>query len=161
MNAEVKVDKLFRIEKDLLGTREVAQQHYFGIQTLRAVENFQLSNAKVADYENFIKALAMVKQACAVANFKLKQLDETQYQAIVFACQEVIAGKYHEQFPVDMLQGGAGTSTNMNANEVICNIALEHLGYEKGAYHVLHPNNHVNMSQSTNDVCPTAIRLGV
>ena len=88
MNAEVKVDKLFRIEKDLLGTREVAQQHYFGIQTLRAVENFQLSNAKVADYANFIKALAMVKQACAVANFKLKQLDETQYQAIVFAVRK-------------------------------------------------------------------------
>lgn len=161
MNAELKVEKLFRIEKDLLGTREVAQQHYFGIQTLRAVENFQLSNAKVADYANFIKALAMVKQACAVANFKLKQLDETQYQAIVFACQEVIAGKYHDQFPVDMLQGGAGTSTNMNANEVICNIALEYLGYDKGAYHILHPNNHVNMSQSTNDVYPTAIRLAV
>ena len=157
MNAEI----LSRTEKDLLGTRQIPQQFYFGIQTLRAVENFKLSNSKIADHANFIHALAMVKQACAAANFKLGLLTENKYNSIVYACQTLIEGRFHDQFPVDVLQGGAGTSTNMNANEVICNIALEYMGHVKGEYQYLHPNNDVNMSQSTNDVYPTAIRLAL
>ena len=157
MNAKIRS----RTEKDLLGTHEVPENFYFGIQTLRAVENFKLSRAVVGDHANFIKALAMVKQACAVANYRLKQLSAEKYEAIVYACQQLILGKFHDQFPVDMLQGGAGTSTNMNANEVICNIALEFMGHAKGKYTVLHPNNDVNMSQSTNDVYPTAIRVAL
>lgn len=157
MNTEI----ASRTEKDLLGAKEVPHQFYFGIQTLRAIENFKLSNSKISDHPNFIKALAMVKQACAEANYKLELLNDEKYQSIVHACHQLIEGQYHEQFPVDMLQGGAGTSTNMNANEVIANIALERLGQPKGAYKHLHPNNDVNMSQSTNDVYPTAIRLAL
>ncbi|WP_445115504.1 aspartate ammonia-lyase [Acinetobacter sp. WZC-1] len=157
MNAEI----LSRTEKDLLGLKEVPQQFYFGIQTLRAVENFNLTQAKIGDHFNFVKALAMVKQACAAANHQLGLLDQEKYNSIVYACQQLISGKFHEQFPVDMLQGGAGTSTNMNANEVIANIALEFMGHDKGMYRYLHPNNDVNMSQSTNDVYPTAIRLAL
>ncbi|MFT4020381.1 MAG: aspartate ammonia-lyase [Acinetobacter sp.] len=157
MNTSVSV----RTEKDLLGSRDIPNQFYFGVQTLRAIENFNLTQSKISDYPNFICALAMVKWACADANHQLNKLNNEKYQAIVFACQELIAGKYHNQFPIDMLQGGAGTSSNMNANEVIANVALEHLGYAKGEYKNLHPNNDVNMSQSTNDVYPTAIRVGL
>lgn len=150
-----------RTEKDLLGAKEVPDQFYFGIQTLRAIENFKLSHSQISHHSNFIKALAMVKQACAEANHKLGLLNDEKYQSIVYACEQLIAGKFHNQFPIDMLQGGAGTSTNMNANEVIANIALEYMGQVKGAYQYLHPNNDVNMSQSTNDVYPTAIRLAL
>lgn len=150
-----------RLEKDLLGTKQVDQQYYYGIQTLRALENFDLTQNKLNQYPYFIQALAMVKMAAAEANYQLKLLTEEKYQAIVYACQQLLQGQFLEQFPLDMLQGGAGTSTNMNANEVICNIALEHMGYHKGQYQYLHPNNDVNMSQSTNDVYPTAIRLAL
>lgn len=150
-----------RLEKDLLGSKQVGQQYYYGIQTLRAVENFDLTQNKLQHYPYFIQALAKVKLAAAEANYQLQLLTPEKYQAIAYACEQLIAGKFLDQFPLDMLQGGAGTSTNMNTNEVICNIALEHMGYQKGQYQYLHPNNDVNMSQSTNDVYPTAIRLAL
>ena len=150
-----------RVEKDLIGFREVKNECYYGVQTLRALENFQLSNSKISNFPLFIKSLAMVKLACAKANFKLNKLDQAKFQAIQHACQQLIDGHYHDQFPIDMLQGGAGTSTNMNINEVLANIGLEYLDHAKGEYQFLHPNNDINMSQSTNDVYPTAIRLGL
>ncbi|MEW4937204.1 aspartate ammonia-lyase, partial [Acinetobacter baumannii] len=110
---------------------------------------------------NLIKALAMVKLACAEANYNLKNLDQTKFEAIEYSCNQLIRGNFHDQFPIDMMQGGAGTSTNMNANEVLANVALEYMGHSKGQYQYLHPNNDINMSQSTNDVYPTAIRLGL
>lgn len=157
MNTNVAV----RTEKDLLGNRDIPNHFYFGVQTLRAIENFNLTQNKISNHPNLIRALAMVKWACADANHSLEKLNQDKYQAIIFACKQLIDGHYHEQFPIDMLQGGAGTSTNMNANEVIANVALEHMGYAKGEYKNLHPNNDVNMSQSTNDVYPTAIRVGL
>lgn len=150
-----------RIETDLLGSRELMQDNYYGIQTLRAIENFNLTNSKVADFPIFIQALAMVKLACAEANFKLNKLPEAKFKAIEFACKALMQNEYHQYFKLDMLQGGAGTSTNMNANEVIANIALQFMQQEKGQYQFLHPNNDVNMSQSTNDVYPTAIRVAL
>jgi len=150
-----------RLEKDLLGTLEVPCEAYYGIQTLRAVQNFHLSGVVLSHYPKLVIALAMVKQAAADANAALGHLTKDKHQAIVHACQRIIGGEFHEQFVVDMIQGGAGTSTNMNANEVIANIALEHLGQAKGDYQHLHPNNHVNMAQSTNDAYPTAIRVGL
>ncbi|WP_232825101.1 aspartate ammonia-lyase [Salinicola sp. RZ23] len=150
-----------REEKDLLGVLPVPQSAYYGIQTQRAVENFHLSGVPLAHYPKLVIALAMVKQAAAEANHELGYLDATRLEAIRHACQTLIAGEHHDQFVVDMIQGGAGTSTNMNANEVIANLALEHLGHAKGDYAHLHPNNHVNMAQSTNDAYPTAIRLGL
>jgi aspartate ammonia-lyase len=150
-----------RLEKDLLGSKQVSNQYYYGIQTLRAIENFDLTHNKLNQYPCFIQALAMVKMAAAEANYQVKLLTEEKYQAIIYACEQLINGEFLAQFPLDMLQGGAGTSTNMNANEVICNIALEHMGYQKGQYQYLHPNNDVNMSQSTNDVYPTAIRVAL
>ena len=148
-----------RIESDLLGERVLNKDVYYGVQTLRAKENFAISNVPLAHFPNFVKALAMVKKACVKANLKLGLIEKDIALAIAYACDEVIKGKYNDQFVVDMMQGGAGTSTNMNANEVIANIALERLGYSKGRYDIVNPNNHVNLSQSTNDVYPTAIRL--
>jgi aspartate ammonia-lyase len=148
-----------RLEKDLLGEREIADQHYYGIQTLRAVENFPITGIPIAQYPKLIEALAAVKQAAATANEELGLLDHPVTDAIVRACEEVRAGALHEQFVVDVIQGGAGTSTNMNANEVIANRALELMGRRRGEYDVVHPNNHVNLSQSTNDVYPTALRI--
>ncbi|RDF34905.1 aspartate ammonia-lyase, partial [Acinetobacter baumannii] len=113
------------------------------------------------NFPNLIKALAMVKLACAEANYNLKNLDQTKFEAIEYSCNQLIRGNFHDQFPIDMMQGGAGTSTNMNANEVLANVALEYMGHSKGQYQYLHPNNDINMSQSTNDVYPTAIRLGL
>ncbi|MGS0707918.1 aspartate ammonia-lyase [Acinetobacter sp. ANC 3781] len=150
-----------RTEKDLLGYKEIPAHCYYGIQTLRALENFNLSPNKLSQFPVFINALAMVKSACAHANFKLNKLDENKNNAIQYACQQIIDYKYHDQFPIDMIQGGAGTSTNMNINEVLANIGLEYLDYLKGDYQYLHPNNDVNMSQSTNDVYPTAIKIGL
>jgi len=150
-----------RTEKDLLGYKETPAHCYYGIQTLRALENFNLSPNKLSQFPVFINALAMVKSACAHANFKLNKLDENKNNAIQYACQQIIDYKYHDQFPIDMIQGGAGTSTNMNINEVLANIGLEYLDYLKGDYQYLHPNNDVNMSQSTNDVYPTAIKIGL
>lgn len=150
-----------RDEKDLLGIRPVPKDAYYGIQTQRAVDNFCLSGVPLAHYPKLVVALAMVKQAAAEANHELGYLDEIRLNAIRHGCQKLIEGEHHDQFVVDMIQGGAGTSTNMNANEVIANLGLESLGYAKGDYHHLHPNNHVNMAQSTNDAYPTAIRLGL
>jgi aspartate ammonia-lyase len=148
-----------RLEHDLLGEREVPDDRYFGIQTLRALENFNFTGISISHYPRLVKSLAYIKKAAALANSELGLLKPNLAQAIAQACDLLIDGEYHSEFVVDVIQGGAGTSTNMNANEVIANLALEQLGYEKGRYDVLHPLNHVNMSQSTNDVFPTAIRL--
>ncbi len=150
-----------RIEKDLLGTLEVPADAYYGIQTLRAVQNFRLSGVPLSHYPKLVIGLAMVKQAAADANRELGHLSAAKHTAISTACARIIQGEFHDQFVVDMIQGGAGTSTNMNANEVIANIALEAMGHEKGEYQYLHPNNDVNMAQSTNDAYPTAIRIGL
>ena len=150
-----------RMEHDLLGERTVPADAYFGLQTLRAVENFQITGITLSQYPKFIKAFAMVKKAAARTNQALGLLDGDIADAISLACDEIIAGGLHRQFVVDMMQGGAGTSTNMNANEVIANRALELTGHRKGEYQYIHPNNHVNLSQSTNDAYPTAIRLGI
>ena len=150
-----------RLEYDLLGEREVPFEYYYGIQTLRALENFNISGIVLAHYPLLIEALAMVKMAAAKTNNELGLLSKPVAEAIMQACQEIINGKLHTQFVVDMIQGGAGTSTNMNANEVIANRALEILGYEKGEYRYCHPNNHVNLSQSTNDAYPTAVKIAI
>lgn len=148
-----------RIEYDLLGERKVPYEFYYGIHTLRAVENFDISGISINHFPNLIKALAQVKLAAAKANYELGYLSEEIAQSIFTACEEIIDGKWHTHFVVDMVQGGAGTSTNMNANEVIANRALEIMGKEKGEYSFCHPNNHVNLSQSTNDVYPTALKI--
>lgn len=150
-----------RLEHDLIGDKEVPKEVYYGVQTLRAMENFEISGSYLYDYPEFIYAFAEVKEAAALANKDLGILNSEIADAIVSACQEVKTGKYNDQFVVDMVQGGAGTSTNMNANEVIANIALEILGHEKGEYNYCHPNNHVNLSQSTNDAYPTALKIGL
>ncbi|KAB2890514.1 MAG: aspartate ammonia-lyase [Desulfobulbaceae bacterium] len=151
----------FRLEHDSLGQREIASQAYYGVQTLRAMENFAISGVFVRNFEHLIEGLAMVKKAAALTNHQLGRLDEAKTRAICDACDELLQGKLHDQFTVDMFQGGAGTSTNMNANEVIANRGLELMGYEKGDYARLHPNDHVNCSQSTNDAYPTSIKLAV
>jgi len=148
-----------RIEHDLLGDRAVPIDAYYGIHTLRAVENFPISGTPISIYADLIRALAGIKQAAAQANHELGLLDASRAEAIARACEDIRAGKLHDQFVVDVIQGGAGTSTNMNANEVIANLALEHLGHQRGEYQYLHPNEHVNMSQSTNDVYPTSLKV--
>src|SRR5699024_6733663 len=148
-----------RVEHDLLGEREVPAEAYYGVQTLRAQENFHISGVPLSHFPLLIPALAQVKRAAARANNRLGVLDDERAAAIETACEEIVGGALHEHFVVDVIQGGAGTSTNMNANEVIANRALEILGHERGQYEHLHPNNHVNLGQSTNDVYPTAIRL--
>lgn len=150
-----------RIEHDLLGDREVPHEYYYGVQTLRALENFNISGVTLNFYPLLIEALAMVKKAAALANNELGLLSKPITDAILQACDEIICGKFHSHFVVDMIQGGAGTSTNMNANEVIANRALEILGYEKGDYQHCHPNNHVNLSQSTNDAYPTSVKIAL
>ena len=150
-----------RTEHDLLGDREVPEEYYYGVQTLRALENFNISGVTLNYYPVLIEALAMVKKAAAKANYDLGLLSKPITDAIVQACNEITNGKFHSHFVVDMIQGGAGTSTNMNANEVIANRALEILGYEKGDYQNCHPNNHVNLSQSTNDAYPTSIKIAL
>ena len=148
-----------RIEHDLLGDLEVPDSVYYGVHTLRAVENFPVTGTPIAQYPDLISALAMIKQAAARANAELGLLPPPVADAIVAACREIRDGRLNDQFVVDVIQGGAGTSTNMNANEVIANLALEMLGHGRGDYAHLHPNEHVNMSQSTNDVYPTALKL--
>jgi len=148
-----------RIEHDLLGNREVPIRAYWGIHTLRGLENYAITGTAIGNFPDLIRALALVKQAAAQSNFELGELEAEKADAIMAACAEIANGALHHQFVVDVIQGGAGTSTNMNANEVIANRALEILGREKGDYDFLHPINHVNMSQSTNDVYPTALRL--
>ncbi len=151
----------FRVEKDLLGERQVPEDALYGVQTLRALENFPITGTPLREFPSLIEALAAVKEAAAQANADLGLLDRERCDAIVRAAGEVRAGRHHEHFLVDMIQGGAGTSTNMNANEVIANRALELMGQRRGAYDQLHPNNHVNLSQSTNDVYPTAVRIAL
>ena len=150
-----------RTEHDLLGHRDVPHEMYYGIQTMRGIENFPISGITLNFFPELIIALAMVKMAAAKANHELGFLPADITDAIVDACVEIINGKHHRHFVVDMIQGGAGTSTNMNANEVIANRTLEILGYEKGEYRFCHPNSHVNMSQSTNDVYPSAVKIAL
>ncbi|MFJ5548042.1 aspartate ammonia-lyase [Streptomyces sp. NPDC093225] len=148
-----------RREHDLLGDRDVPADAYWGIHTLRATENFPITGIPISAYPHLIEALAAVKESAAVANERHGLLPEPKAGAIVAACREIRAGALHEEFVVDVVQGGAGTSTNMNANEVVANRALELLGHAKGEYAHLHPNEDVNLSQSTNDVYPTALRV--
>lgn len=150
-----------RTESDLLGRREIPSEALYGVQTLRGLENFRISPYHMSDYPLFIVGMAMTKKAAALANLSLGLLSDEMAAAIVKACDEIIGGRHHDQFPVDMVQGGAGTSVNMNANEVIANRALEILGHSRGDYKHCSPNDHVNCSQSTNDAYPTAIRLGL
>jgi aspartate ammonia-lyase len=150
-----------RMEHDFLGDREVPDAALYGVQTLRAMENFPITGVILSGFPDLIVALAQVKEGAARANMELGLLDARVGDAIVRASREVQQGRHHEHFRVDMIQGGAGTSTNMNANEVIANRALELLGHARGSYDVVHPNEHVNLSQSTNDVYPTAVKLAL
>ncbi|MER5729037.1 aspartate ammonia-lyase [Streptomyces sp. NPDC002138] len=148
-----------RSEHDLLGDRDVPADAYWGVHTLRAIENFPITGTPISVYPHLIDALAAVKEAAALANEELGLLEPAKAAVIEAACQEIRGGKLHDQFVVDVIQGGAGTSTNMNANEVIANRALELLGRARGDYRHLHPNEDVNLGQSTNDVYPTAVRI--
>ncbi len=152
-------EKKFRVESDLLGELQVPAEAYYGVQTQRAINNYKISGKHMCDYPEYVKAIAYVKLAAAEANHELGQLPDDVADAMCRACREIIDGKYHENFVTDMVQGGAGTSVNMNANEVIANRALELMGYEKGDYQHCWPNDHCNCGQSTNDVYPTTIRL--
>lgn len=153
--------KEFRLESDLIGTLEVPADALYGVQTLRGIQNFEISKFHLYDYPLFIKGLAITKMAAARANYDLGLLTKEQADAIEQACQELIDGKFRDQFKVDMIQGGAGTSTNMNANEVITNRALIIMSHKPGEYQYLSPNDHVNCAQSTNDAYPTAIHIGM
>jgi len=148
-----------RLEHDLLGEREVPDEAYYGIQTLRAKENFPITGVSINHYTDLIIALIQIKKAACKANYDIGLIPENMYKAIIKACNEIVNRKFHTHFIVDVIQGGAGTSTNMNANEVIANRALEIMGYEKGDYDHCHPNNHINLSQSTNDIYPNAIKI--
>ena len=150
-----------RIEHDLLGDRTVPGDAYYGVHTLRALENFEITGTPISIYPDLVVALACIKQAAALTNNELQLLDDEKTNAIVKACEEIREGRLLDEFVVDVIQGGAGTSTNMNANEVVANRALELLGHHKGEYKYLHPLDHVNMSQSTNDVYPTAVKLAL
>lgn len=150
-----------RTESDLLGSVEVPCDVLYGVQTLRGLENFPISTFRLDQYPLFVNGLAVVKLGAAIANHELGLLTDEQFKAISQACREILDGKHHEYFPVDMIQGGAGTTTNMNANEVIANRALEIMGHERGEYQYCSPNDHVNCSQSTNDAYPSAIHIGL
>ncbi|WP_124640104.1 aspartate ammonia-lyase [Amniculibacterium aquaticum] len=151
----------FRKESDLLGELQVPINAYYGVQTQRAINNFKISGQLLSSYPEFIKGLAFVKKAAAKTNYELGLLPEALNVKIAEACDELLEGQFHDQFPIDMIQGGAGTSVNMNANEVIANRVLEKLGKEKGDYQFCSPNDHINLSQSTNDAYPTAIKLAL
>ena len=150
-----------RVEKDLLGSVRLPADAYFGAQTARAIANFPISGVGINQFPELIKSLARVKMAAARANARLGDLDVAKADIICRVCEEIVAGQHIEAFPLDVFQGGAGTSTNMNMNEVIANRGLEIMGLARGRYDVLHPNNDVNLAQSTNDVYPTAIRLAI
>ena len=151
-------DQNYRVESDLLGELKVPADAYYGVQTQRALNNYKISNTRMCDYPEYVISIAYVKMAAAAANSELGVLDKEIANAIIAACCEIVDGKYHDQFPIDMMQGGAGTSANMNANEVIANRALELMGHKKGEYQFCSPNDHVNCAQSTNDAYPTAFR---
>ncbi|AJC90050.1 aspartate ammonia-lyase [Campylobacter subantarcticus LMG 24377] len=148
-----------RKEHDFIGELEISDEVYYGVQTFRALENFHMSGRRLQDYPYFVKAFAQVKKAAALANKEVGVLDSDKADAIAKACDRLIAGEFLDQFVVDMIQGGAGTSTNMNTNEVITNIALESMGHKKGEYQYLHPNDHTNLGQSTNDTYPSSIKV--
>ncbi|WP_408910638.1 aspartate ammonia-lyase [Corynebacterium gottingense] len=151
-----------RKEEDLLGTMDVPADVYYGIHTLRAMENFQISGETINDVPDFIRGMVQVKKAAALANRRLHALPKAKAEAIVWACDQILEeGRCMDQFPIDAFQGGAGTSVNMNTNEVVANLALEHIGKDKGEYSEINPNDDVNMSQSTNDAYPTGFRLGL
>lgn len=151
----------FRTESDLLGDLQVPFDAYYGVQTQRAIDNFHISGSKMSDFPEFVRAIAYVKLAAAQTNHELGLLSDSLLNVISQACNELIEGKMHDQFPVDMIQGGAGTSVNMNANEVIANRALQIMGHELGDYQHCSPNDHINLSQSTNDAYPTTIKLAI
>ncbi len=151
----------FRTEKDLLGPKQIPNEAYYGVQTLRAIENFQISGVTTKDYPELVNAFVIVKLAAARANYESFGLPKYVLDAVEKACKEVLAGKYHDQFLVDLYQGGAGTSANMNANEVLANIALELSGHPKGDYAYIEPHDHLNMSQSTNDSYPTTLKVAM
>lgn len=150
-----------RIEHDFVGELEIPNENYYGVQTFRALDNYQITGIKLNREKTLIKAFAWVKKAAALANKDCGILEPKICDAICYACDQLLTGKYDDQFVTDLIQGGAGTSVNMNANEVIANIALEHLGHKKGEYQYVHPNIHVNCSQSTNDTYPTAFRIAL
>ena len=150
-----------RAEHDLIGDRDVPADAYWGIHSLRALENFPITGIPIGVSPYLVEALASVKEAAATANNELGLLDDERFAAIRAACEEIRGGLLHDEFVVDVIQGGAGTSSNMNANEVIANRALEIMGHRKGDYHVIHPNEHINLSQSTNDVYPTAVKIAI
>ncbi len=150
-----------RTEKDLLGEKQIPADAYYGVQTMRALENFKISGVKTNFYPDYVRAYAMVKMAAARANFEVGRMKKDRLDAIEKACQAVMDGKYHDQFLTDLYQGGAGTSANMNANEVLANIGLEMMGHKKGEYQFLEPHDDLNMGQSTNDVYPTAIHVAL
>ncbi|MBQ5438507.1 MAG: aspartate ammonia-lyase, partial [Bacteroidales bacterium] len=150
-----------RSEHDLLGDKDVPVEALFGVQTLRCIENFDISRNLLGDHPEFVKAFGIVKMGAILANHELGLVSDEITNAVVEACKELMEGKHTEHFPIDMIQGGAGTSANMNANEVIANRALEILGKKHGDYKVIHPNDHINMAQSTNDAYPTAMHLGL
>jgi len=154
-------ERAVRIEHDLLGEREIPAQAYWGIHTLRAVENFPITGRTIGEWPELVRALALVKQAAARTNWELGLLDPAKAELIIAAAREVAAGALSDQFVVDVIQGGAGTSSNMNANEVIANRALEIAGRPRGDYAYIHPIEHVNMAQSTNDVYPTSLRIAL
>lgn len=151
----------FRVESDLLGELQVPAEAYYGVQTQRGINNYRISNTRMCDYPEYVKAIAYVKWAAILTNNELGVINKKITNAVVKACKEIVDGKLHENFPVDMMQGGAGTSVNMNANEVIANRALEIMGYKKGEYQHCWPNDHLNNGQSTNDVYPTTIHLTI
>src|SRR5205809_5213646 len=150
-----------RTEHDLLGNKEIPFDAYYGVQTMRALENFQVSGVKTNFYPDYVRAYAMVKLAAARANTEVGRMSKEKMDAIEKACQAVIDGKYHDQFLTDLYQGGAGTSANMNSCEVLANIALEMMGKKKGEYQFIEPHDDLNMGQSTNDVYPTAIHVAL
>lgn len=151
----------YRVESDLLGSKEVPECALYGVQTLRGIENFEISKFKLNEYPLFIKGLAITKMGAVIANYQLGLITDQQKDAIVEACREMMDGKLDAQFPIDMIQGGAGTTTNMNANEVIANRALELMGHKRGEYQYCSPNDIVNCAQSTNDAYPTGIHIGM
>lgn len=153
---------MIRIEEDLLGKKEIPNDVYYGVHTQRALDNFQISSTKIQDVPEFVRGMVMVKKAAALANRALKILPKEIAEAIVSACDEILVkNRCMDQFPIDVYQGGAGTSVNMNTNEVIANLALEIMGHKKGEYQFIDPNDHVNKGQSTNDAYPTGFRLAV
>ena len=151
-----------RIEEDLLGSKEVPSDAYYGIHTVRAMENFRISAAKISDVPEMVRGMVMVKKASAMANKEMQTIPADVADAIIAGCDAMLTGgRCMDQFPIDVFQGGAGTSVNMNTNEVIANLALEQMGLAKGRYDVVNPNDHVNESQSTNDAYPSGFRIAL